>query len=616
MSYFYILAGEKYKVGDLDILAFGTDIENCQFMVYYRVGDSKEKHYILGSAPTTETVTGDEEKNIYYTVVDGDSFWKIANDHGISLQLLHSYNGTNNSTIIHPGDRLIVGKTTESGNQTTTVLHTVPFQKDFNFIFEPSVFLPYFSNGVKEISVSFEAEAYSGDAWVTWESAKVSLEYSDAYKPAVEAISFNHQTPLGGKTEVFIDVSLSTSRGSIKETKIFVDGELLYDYTDGKKSFQFSFYAFTRGPRKIRLEVIDSYGFTASKEYTTPSIDMYVPPKIAVFVLARSGGETNKVIGGQINCSGKGSLRLEIRSKLSNGGESWTKCFEASSYSSFNKSFTLTGSYDIDKAYDFKLTVTDSQGSSQSLFTVSSARTVMSWNKNGVGVGKIIENDGRVLDVNGDSVFKGNIKQNGLFINQYNLLPYGQDLNRLVQHGFYVSGNTASKVEIKNVPEGFENSYFVIEVFASHKTIFQRFTLDPYGTIFMRSKPVFEDTWEPWRRVAWLEGDSEKIHENRYGKYTTASSGLITQYGTLTCTQRSGREWRLDQHLEFPKDFSNTDYSLSLTLNQVSGQNDCFGVPFILSKKASGAEIVIRNRDSKSIEDYISIQIDWIAIGN
>lgn len=402
----------------------------------------------------------------------------------------------------------------------------------------------------------------------------------------------------------------------MKEIKIYVDGTLLNSYTDGRKNFEYSFWVYKESKYKVRVEATDEYGHSAVKEFITPKISIYSPPRISAFVLARAGSGTNATIGGQIIATGKGRLKLSINYRLSGSSQQWSECFKAEFDDNFNRTFTLTGSYDIDKSYDFKLVAFNSRGAAQSLYTVPSARTVMSWNKNGVGIGKIIENDGRVLDVNGDSVFKGNIKQNGLFINQYNLLPYGQDLNRLVQHGFYVSGNTASKVEIKNVPEGFENSYFVIEVFASHKTIFQRFTLDPYGTIFMRSKPVFEDTWEPWRRVAWLEGDSEKIHENRYGKYTTASSGLITQYGTLTCTQRSGKEWRLDQHLEFPKDFSNTNYSLSLTLNQVSGQNDCFGVPFILSKKASGAEIVIRNRDSKSIEDYISIQIDWIAIGN
>lgn len=60
--------------------------------------------------PPTTPPTGEVQ---YYTVVAGDSFWKIANQFGLTVDELLSINGFSSvNTIIHPGDRLIVKKVT------------------------------------------------------------------------------------------------------------------------------------------------------------------------------------------------------------------------------------------------------------------------------------------------------------------------------------------------------------------------------------------------------------------------------------------------------------------------------------------------------------------------
>lgn len=53
--------------------------------------------------------TGDVETE-YYTVVSGDSLWGIANRFGLTVHELCELNNISITTVIHPGDRLIVKK--------------------------------------------------------------------------------------------------------------------------------------------------------------------------------------------------------------------------------------------------------------------------------------------------------------------------------------------------------------------------------------------------------------------------------------------------------------------------------------------------------------------------
>ena len=75
---------------------------------------------LVTQKPTTaSTVTSDKS----YTVKAGDSVWKIANDHGVSMGDLVKWNKISNFTI-HPGEVLILKQPTEapfSGHTTHTV---------------------------------------------------------------------------------------------------------------------------------------------------------------------------------------------------------------------------------------------------------------------------------------------------------------------------------------------------------------------------------------------------------------------------------------------------------------------------------------------------------------
>lgn len=55
----------------------------------------------------------------YYTVKSGDSIWAISNKHGISMAQLRSWNNLK-SDLIHPGQKLIVSKTSNTQTTPTT----------------------------------------------------------------------------------------------------------------------------------------------------------------------------------------------------------------------------------------------------------------------------------------------------------------------------------------------------------------------------------------------------------------------------------------------------------------------------------------------------------------
>src|SRR5699024_3321331 len=74
------------------------------------------------SKPATKpSNNGNSSKNTTYTVKSGDSIWLIANNHGISMNNLRSWNNISGD-FIYPGQKLVVkkGSTTNNSNKPTT----------------------------------------------------------------------------------------------------------------------------------------------------------------------------------------------------------------------------------------------------------------------------------------------------------------------------------------------------------------------------------------------------------------------------------------------------------------------------------------------------------------
>src|SRR5699024_2659624 len=73
------------------------------------------------TTPSSPNSNGSSAGSSTYTVKSGDSIWLIANNHGISMNNLRSWNNISGD-FIYPGQKLVVkkGSTTNNSNKPTT----------------------------------------------------------------------------------------------------------------------------------------------------------------------------------------------------------------------------------------------------------------------------------------------------------------------------------------------------------------------------------------------------------------------------------------------------------------------------------------------------------------
>lgn len=195
--------------------------------------------------------------------------------------------------------------------------------------------------------------------------------------------------------------------------------------------------------------ITDSRGRTATKQLPI-KIHSYEPPKITAFFPARTGSGTNKAVQAQImanakevrvNNVNKNPLRIYIERSERNKNL-WSKVYESqSNVGEFTQTVSAGTDYDVSKSYDIRLRIVDAFGSSQmAIVTISTARVVMAWGKNNVGVGKVPD-AGRTLDVLGDSFFEGSINQTG----NYDVDGVVKIVGQLLLNGKPIQSSTVTK---------------------------------------------------------------------------------------------------------------------------------------------------------------------------
>jgi len=153
----------------------------------------------------------------------------------------------------------------------------------------------------------------------------------------------------------------------------------------------------------------------------------YAPPKITGFALLRcledgtinEMGEYVKVtragsVSSLVNVSEKNSLTYRIKTKA-RGATTWETKKEILITGISLSGTDIIGTYSATISYDFRLEITDKFNTTVSLNILPTGTPVLSWDKVGVGIGKIREQG--VLDVAGDvyinNALAGHIVESG-----------------------------------------------------------------------------------------------------------------------------------------------------------------------------------------------------------
>lgn len=208
----------------------------------------------------------------------------------------------------------------------------------------------------------------------------------------------------------------------------------------------------------------DSRGFYSISQNVTPDIYIlnYSVPIITAFTVERcdSGGTPNELgtyalitrkatASSLINGTEKNSIACTVGSRI-RGDSTYDTIASCTVTETTNVSSGVTlpaiivSGYPVEAAYDFEFRVVDKFNTTISTKSIAVGVTVMSWSKEGVGIGKVWTSG--ALDVLGTSNFEGDVNINGGNIVN---LPNGCYLecltNRLIMHA-----NAGSYLDIRD----------------------------------------------------------------------------------------------------------------------------------------------------------------------
>ena len=167
----------------------------------------------------------------YYTVVSGDSLWAISMKFGLTLDQLCQLNGITSNTMIHPGDRLIVGN---NGDETLPSTPTPGNQKSLEAV------VNWFRNRVGKVTYSMDLKKRLGPS---------SYDCSSAVFNALKAGGFISQDTWPGNTETLFSMEggllIPIKRSEARFGDIFVAG------VKGQSLNQYGHTGVFVGPEKI-----------------------------------------------------------------------------------------------------------------------------------------------------------------------------------------------------------------------------------------------------------------------------------------------------------------------------------------------------------------------------
>ncbi len=293
------------------------------------------------------------------------------------------------------------------------------------------------------------------------------------------------------------------------------------------------------GTATATITVTDSRGRTASTTKTW-TVVAYAAPKIVSFTAARCLADGAENYEGtflkavfnfsiaSVNSKNANSYAIEYKPQ---SGTTWTALTNGTGYAVNTSFISATGLFDVDASYDLRLSITDSFTTIRGLTEIPTAFTLLDFNASGRGVafGKVSELTEGVEFALPTRFAHAETPSSPIY------LQSGQDLNDLLEPGYYAIPNTAVSATLLNKPWAANATggvYVFVEGDGMGKwQVAHRLSKDE-GEIYERS--YYQSSWGNWYRVH--NGRGKLLWSGGY--YMTASH--VITLSEKVSQQRSG----------------------------------------------------------------------------
>jgi len=260
------------------------------------------------------------------------------------------------------------------------------------------------------------------------------------------------------------------------------------------------------GTASAVITITDSRGRTATFTKTW-TVVAYSAPKIANFTVARCLADGTENYEGTFVKVAFNYTIASVNSKNANtyvieykpqSGTTWTALTNGTGYAVNTSIISTNGAFDVDTSYDLRLSITDSFTTIRGQTEIPTAFTLLDFNASGRGVafGKVSELTEGVEFALPTQFSHAETPSSPIY------LQSGQDLNDLLEPGYYAIPNTAVSTTLLNKPWSANATggvYVFVEGDGMGKVqIAHRLSKDD-GEIYERS--YYQSAWGNWYRV-------------------------------------------------------------------------------------------------------------------
>lgn len=340
-----------------------------------------------------------------------------------------------------------------------------------------------------------------------------------------------HGAAVQGVSKLEITVSAATSQSApISYYEISANGA---KYNTNKATTD---ALTTPGENKIAVTVKDTRGRTGSNSKTVDVLE-YTKPHVPLLTVHRcdadgtendQGGYVKAIFSATITpLNNKNSAEFVLRYKKTTAKSFTDLMSQTGVYSVQNREYIFAA--DSNDSYDVELEATDDYGSYIRSTSVSTAFTLMNWNKegNGMGIGKVAEKE-NTLEIGLGTDFFGDVCGRAYGLGTLPAIPENADVNDYLEYGCFAVRTGAIAGTLKNLPAVTAGRLFVSNATgqyedqtSQYRYVEQKFIPYRYGSAspdlptylrYVWKSPGTDWTYEPWFNEALKAYPVGSIH--------------------------------------------------------------------------------------------------------